>query len=297
MAHTLSDMMLGAYRSMGLATVGTATAGSSTTLSDSSLITTTQDNQFNNAVLFIISDGGATTAIAGQARKVTSYAASSGQFTFTSLAGSVNASAVYAFTTPEFGLELMTELANDALRALGPLQFMDKNTITSSSPQQEYTAQLAWKYAKPDQIDLQTRLGSTANYNDWVTLHNWSYEPSTAGATGRLIFGDQLPTGRKVRVWFRDLHHRVTASTALIDERVHLELCIISLMEKCYQFRNSLTRGSEPFDVQRWKDVEQQLQKAKGDFPIWRERRQPKIFALGDEAKDHAPWVRPYGPG
>ena len=163
MAHTLSDMMLGAYRSMGLATLGTASSGSSTTLSDSSLITTTQDNQFNNAVLFIISDGGATTAVAGQARKVTSYAASSGQFTFSSLAGQVNSSAVYAFTTPEFGLELMTELANDALRALGPLQFMDKNTITSSSPQQEYAAQLAWKYSKPDQIDLQDRKSTRLN--------------------------------------------------------------------------------------------------------------------------------------
>ena len=158
--------------------------------------------------------------------------------------------------------------------------------------------EVAWKRTTPLRIDLQTSIGSTASDNAWDTVTNWDYEPASAGSTsGCIIFGSYLPSGRKLRVWYKGAHARVSGSTDAVDERIHPELAISLLVERMYEYRNSLNRGSVPFDLQRWNDAKVQSQTAFLKYPIWKPKRKSKVLELDGDSGDHLPYVNPYGPG
>lgn len=298
MAFTLSNLLQDACRKVGILSVGLSTAGSSITLVDATLIGESADNDFRYATIFFIQSAN-STAIEGQFRTVSSYTAGTGTFAFSSLAASVTNPCTYARTTPEIHTELLIELANDALRHLGDLDFVDTATLGTSAAVDEYTNQIAWKRARPKRLELQTDISSSGSRNRWQTMYNWEIQPSSAGATGKIVFGESLPAGRDVRVWYEDVHHRVSLSTAPVDERIHPELAIASLVEKIYEYRNSLNRGSLPFDLQRWNDAKVRLNEALVRYPIYRWKRKPKLLTFGDDTMggDHGPWPPPYGPG
>lgn len=306
MAFTLNDLLIGAYRRSGLLRVGTITAGGGTTeastgFKDSSLPEETSDDDFNDGTFFLIQST-ASTAMNGQFRKITDYIGSSGEFELDSIiTGStlMNIGTRYGYTTPEFGRDLMIELANDALQAVGDIALVDKNTMISSAAVTEYQMEIAWKRAPPLEIDLQTIIDSTASRNAWTKISDWEYEPASAGSTaGRIIFGDYLPSGRKLRVWFKGSHARVDGSAGAIDARIHPELAISLLVERMYEYRNSLNRGSVPFDLQRWNDAKVQSQVAILRYPIWKPKKKSKTLDLdGDDGRDHLPYPFPYGPG
>jgi hypothetical protein len=298
--------MVGAYRRAGLLRVGSITAGGGTTeastgFKDSGLIGDTADDDFNGGTFFLIQST-ASAEMDGQFRKITDYVGSSGEFALNAvITGStlMNIGTTYGYTTPEFGRDMMVELANDALQAVGDIASIDKNTMISSAAVTEYQMEIAWKRAPPLKIDLQTIIGSTASRNAWTQLSDWEYEPASAGSTaGRIIFGDYLPSGRKLRVWFKGSHSRVSGSSGAIDARIHPELAISLLVERMYEYRNSLNRGSVPFDLQRWNDAKVQAQTAFLKYPIWKPKKKSKILDLdGDDGRDHLPFPYPYGPG
>jgi len=161
MPFTLNDLMVGAYRRAGLLRVGEITAGGGTTeastgFKDSSLIGDTADDDFNGGTFFLIQST-ASAAMDGQFRKITDYVGSSGEFELSAvITGStlMNIGTAYGYTTPEFGRDMMVELANDALQAVGDLASIDKNTMISSAAVTEYQMEVAWKRAPPLRIDL-----------------------------------------------------------------------------------------------------------------------------------------------
>lgn len=294
---TLNDILVRATRQMGMLDFVTSTAGDSTSVNAATLRSNTADDQFNNGTLFILTSTGSATSIDGQFRQITDYVASSGQFHWaTSLAANTSAGCAFAYTGPEFRTELLVELANDALRALGPLTFIDRTTVSSAN-QTAYAAAVAWKYSPPLQIDVMYGVGTSAAKPDWRPVEGWHYQPATAGNTGLIVFDGQLPVTRDIRVWYLDHHARVTLSTAAIDERIHPDLAVAAMIEKMYEFRNSRSRGGEPFDVQRWTDAKLRLEQERVRYPIWKPKRKPKILALGGDEGDHLPFPAPYGPG
>lgn len=303
MAFTLNDLLIGAYRRVGalkVSTLTTTSSGTQTTFQDATLPDDTSDDDFNDGTLFIMTATASTTS-EGHFSRITDYAASSGKFTvdpgipFSSVASSGQ---TYGYTSPEFGMALMVELANDALRSIGPLVFIDKNTLVSSAATLEYQQELAWKREEPFQIDLQTDVSSTALRNAWVTVRGWHYEPASAGSTsGRIIFDSYLPVGRKVRVWYKGDHARITADTDSVDERIHPDLAIAILVERMYEYRNSLNRGSLPFDVQRWNDAKMQAAQMRVQYQIWQPKKKSKLLLVGGDGGDHLPYPYPYGPG
>ena len=305
MAFTLNDLLIGSYRRAGLLRVSRLTGAlassvASTGFMDDSLPEDTADDDFNRGTFFLISCTG-STGMNGQFRKISDYIGSSGEFELDAvIAGSsaMNAQTTYGYTTPEFGRDLIVELANDSLQAVGDLSFIDKNTLISSAAVTEYQMEIAWKRSPPTQIDLQTTIGSTASRNAWDMMTDWEYEPASAGSTsGRIIFGEYLPSGRKVRVWYKGAHGRVAESADAIDERIHPELAVSLLVERMYEYRNSLNRGSVPFDLQRWNDAKVQAQTAMIKYPIWKPKRKSKILEIDGDGRDHLPYVNPYGPG
>ena len=283
------DLVLGAHDAIGTVSYGVSSSGSTIELKDTAESSAHADDQFRNGTIFFISS--TNTSIEQNYRRITAYDASSGQYTFSTLSSAVTTATQYAVATPEFGLTLMERLANDALRALGPLVYSAR-AIVSSANQRVYQISTVvaiggsgsfGKYSRPFRIDIQGRTGSSADNPDWLELYGWHIEPTTAGAGANIVFPRYLPANRDVRVWYEDHHVYTSASTARIDERIHPELAILALVDRAYQYRNSRSRGAQEFDVQRWNDAKRQLAEARVRWPIWRPKRKPEINVIGGE--------------
>jgi hypothetical protein len=235
----------------------------------------------------------------GQSARITDYDASSGQFVFPAMATSGGTSGLfstnieYGVATPEFNLPLMNRLSNAAVRTLGPFVYTDRS-MRSSGTQTVYTMSTLASRGNPFMVEIQGRVGSSADDPSWVTLHGWRMKPSTAGAGHQLIFPRSLPQNRDIQITFEMDHPSLLASTQIIDGRIHPELATLALVEKMYEYRNSRARGAQEFDVQRWNDAKRQLAEARIRWPIDRPKKKPKITMVGRTAPTPSIEVPPH---
>lgn len=279
MAFTQFHMHIGAHEKIGTIQYGVSSAGNTTFLNDETLSSAHADGDFDDGIIYFVSGNVKND---GQYRRIASYDASSGEFRFTTaLTTLVTAGDVYGHATPEFNFTLMNQLAEAALRTLGPFVYSDR-TMRSSANQRVYALTTNANRSKPFRIDVQTRTGSSVDNPGWTELGGWYIEPSTVGGAFNVIFPRFLPANRDIRIWYEDDHQLLAGSTSPIDSRIHPELAILALVEKMYEFRNSRARGAQDFDVQRWNDAKRQLAEARVRWPIWRPKRKPTIWALGD---------------
>ena len=309
MSFSLFDAHLSAHDYVGTAFYGTvgATTGTSQ-IEDVTESSAHADDQFNAGTIYFVRSGGtvgtSSTNLEKQSRRITDYDASSGQYTFSTIVSTaISTGTVYGVATPEFSLELMDRLTNAALRILGPFVYTAR-AIATSANQKVYQISTAvatdgsgtfGKFSRPFLVEIQSRTGSSADNPDWVELHGWKPVPTTAGAGGGIEFPRFLPANRDVRVWYEDHHTELTASTQIIDERIHPELVTLALVEKMYQYRNSRSRGATDFDIQRWSDAKQQLSEARVRWPIWRPSRQPEINVFGGGRAADQSQAPPFG--
>ena len=290
---TLFDMMLQAHTKMGTVRFDTSSAVSSVAINSQTYSSATADDDFNNGTVFLIAG---STITDQQFRRISDYIASSGEFRFSSNVSSGGSTATtFGYTTPEFPHELTVELANQSLQDIGPFVYTNRD-ITSSANQRIYSFGSTVFHGRFLRVEMQDRVGTSADDPRWIPLQNWDIIPSTRGGTNNIVFGNDLPTGRDIQIWFEQHHGRVSVSTAGIDERIHPELSALVLVEKMYEYRNSLNRGSVEFDLQRWNDAKRQVDEAKVRWPIWKPKDRPKLMIVGRGQRrggDRLPWPPP----
>lgn len=293
-AFTLFDLVIGAHEALGTITFGASSSGATTRLNDQTESSATADDQFNSGTIFFIES--TNLEIQNQFRRINDYDASSGEFRFTTaLSSAPLAGTKYAIATPEFNFFLMERLANAALRSLGPLTVIDRSIVTSAN-QHVYSLSTIIKYSNVLQVDISGRTGSTTANPEWHSVNEVEVQPSTAGAANLLIFKDQPPSGRDVRIIYEGHHPYLTDSTQFVEGTIHPELAILTLIEKMYGYRNSRSRGATDFDVQRWTDAKRQLADARIRWPIWTISRKPQLMIVGDEGLSRrGPQPPPYG--
>jgi len=293
MSFTLFDLHVQAHEKVGTIFYGQSSASTDVnSIEDQTQSSATADGQFDGGTLYITQVGSTVSTAAwsqGRFGRIIDYDASSGQFTvstagFTTVStgassGLIPAQTEYGVATPEFNLQLMNRLANAALRTLGPLVYVDR-TMQSSANQTVYALSTLATRGRPFRIDIQGRVGSSANDPSWVQLHGWYIEPSTEGAGPNVIFPRDLPANRDIRVFYEMDHQKVIASTQVIDGRLHPELVTLALVEKMYEYRNSRARGAQDFDIQRWNDAKRQLAEARIRWPIWKPKKKPQIVHI-----------------
>lgn len=294
MSFTLFDLHVQAHEKVGTIFYGQSSASTDVnSLEDQTVSSATADGQFDGGTLYITQAGStASTASWAQGKfsRILDYDASSGQFTlstagFTTVStgassGLIPAQTEYGVATPEFNLQLMNRLSNAALRALGPLVYIDR-TLQSSANQTVYALSTLATRGRPFRIDIEGRVGSSANDPSWVELHGWYIEPSTEGAGHNVIFPRDLPANRDIRIYYEADHQKLTASTQIVDGRLHPELVTLALVEKMYEYRNSRARGAQDFDIQRWNDAKRQLAEARIRWPTWRPKKKAQVLHIG----------------
>lgn len=274
MSYILGQLLYDVFDALGQATTFMASGGTNAT----AVNTGTGYTQSNLTGTLIVRETTDAAAPQNEFSAVTAFAQSTGTFTFSPVVSAAIASGdKFAFCSPLYPTYQMIESINAGLRSLGDLVLVDTTTLDTASNQTEYTAAVAWKRRSPYRIDLQGNT-SDADDNRWYQIDAWEYIPATAGSTGLIVFNDQLTPSRDIRIWYEDLHPRVEDYDDVIAEVIHPELAVAACAEKAAEWQKNRTQSGEPGIVKAWNDAVEKKAEMLARYPIWKPRRQPKLF-------------------
>lgn len=281
MANTLVDIMRNAYMRIGEWNESVATGGTTATIVDTKLVGVGVDDDWNEGRAFIVYDaGGAGAAPEGETRRISDYVDSTGTFTVdTVFSASPAATDRYGYVSEYYPWHTMIGLLNSTLQSLGRIPIVDTTTLDTVSAETEYDYELAWKRTPPYRIDMQ-RKTTGDNDNKWAEISrgSWEYIPSTAGATGLIVFQKYMPADRDLRVWYEAVHPYVQADDDAIYEHFHEELVTLALVEKALEWQNTRLQGGDDFLLSRWNDAKNQLFQAKQEYITWKPPRRAKLM-------------------
>jgi hypothetical protein len=262
--------------------VDLATGGSTTTIVSGNLDPENQeDDAYKGGLAIILRDSaGANAAPEGEFSRISGFVADTGTFTVSTLSAAVASGDQFGYTSPQFPLQDMLVLLNNALEDLGDMPLVDTTTLDTIAGDSEYAAAVAWKRARPYRIDIQGRTGDSAD-NQWEETTDWEWVPAAAGSAGRIIFGHYPLGSRDIRVWYRDVHGTVNAYSDVINERIDPELIVRAMV---YQIRNWQVErddGSDDGLKQKWNKAKADLDEIKLLRPIPKPKRKPKLLIVG----------------
>jgi hypothetical protein len=279
----LSKLLQAVYAELGQLQVSTATAGGDDFVTDSKMANTGgKDDVWKNGTVIIVEDAGeAGAAPEGEIKLVTGYDDATGKFTVESnFSAQPAAGDVYAVVSEYYPLYTMIELMNAGLRGLGDIPLIDTATLETASGQTEYAAALAWKRRPPLRIDYQGNPGDADN-NQWVRVYDWEFAPAAPGSTGMIVFWNELPIGRDLRIWYLDSHPRLNSFDDSVAEVISPELAVAACVERALRWQNSRLGGGDAFMMERWNEAKIELGRAILQHPIWRPGRAARSRLAG----------------
>ncbi len=278
MAFTLSNLLQAIYAELGQFHASTATGGSTTTVVDGKQAGKHSIDAWKDGAVFIVQADGA--APEWEFKRVSAYADSTGTFTLESALTAAAASGdTFGFVSEYYPLQTMIELVNAALRSLGDIALVDTTTLDTAAGKTEYAASVAWKRRRPLAIDYQGRTGASGD-NDWVRVYDWELVPAAPGSAGLIVFNEELPAGRDIRIWYVDSHPRVSSYSHIVSETLTPELAIAAGVERALRWQNSRLDGQDLLLLQRWNDAKIELARSRLLYPIWTPRRVSKFLSI-----------------
>jgi hypothetical protein len=285
MAFTLANLLTSALKSLGSLSSSTATGGGTTTVIDTTQTTeltgrTTNDMRYGT--IFITRDaGGAGAAPEGEFSIISAFAPSTGTTTVTpAFTQAVAVGDKYSFSSMAYPLDQMIELANDALKDLGPVVCVDSTTLDTDSTHTEYAVAVGWK-REILKVMVQNKT-TDSNDNQWAEVHGWRYAPAAGGTAGRLIFDMYPYDSHDLQVWYLGDHPTLTVATSVINEHLDPELVVRALVAKALEWKNMRMSGNNPFLVQAWNRAEQRLSERKLTHLPYRPSRKSRLMIVRD---------------
>lgn len=273
----LTDALQAIYGSISLGDVHLATGGSATTTIDALV----EDGDEEGSIIVISTTDG--LAPQGEFGQISDFDEFTFKWTHDTLSAVVGAGDRVLINSDELKLHDAIEIANRAMDRIGKLQRVDTATLETVEGQSEYAVAVAWKFGKPQRIDLQTRTDN-ANDHGWRPEENWDYIPAGPNATGLLVFYDPLLAGRDIRIWYLVAHPRLVLWGDYIDEVIAEELMRSACTAEALDF---LVRrdgqGADP-ELKRARDIAAiDFARAKVDNRLYREpntagRRPPRAY-------------------
>ncbi len=281
MSYRLWMLLRDAYQELGELQAAKATGGSTTSVVDSKLIQSGKDDDWNGGAVIILEDAGGAGAVPeGEFARVTDYTNSTGTLTIDTLSASVENGDIYGLVSSYYPLRQMIEIVNLALRGLGDIGLVDTMTLETAAGKREYAAPVVWKRRPPVQVDIQTHTGDGDDHR-WRPLYDWEFVPAAAGSEGLIVFKSQPPVGRDLRVWYRDLHSRVSSYSDVIHETIHPALAAAAVVEKALIWQASRLEGENGFMLHRLNDAKVELARMKQLYPVWKQGRKARMGLAG----------------
>ena len=92
-----------------------------------------------------------------------------------------------------------------------------------------------------------------------------------------IVFNEELPQGRDIRIQYVDSHPRVSLFNDVISETISPDLALAAATERAIRWQNSRQGGVDPYLLTRWNDAKIELARARVQYPIWTPGRVPKL--------------------
>lgn len=263
--YQLSHLLQDAWHRMGQMRRWAVTGGSTTTVvnTDWALSEEPVYEDDDPALIFgtavVIEDaGGAGAAPEGEFAMITDYDSSTSTMTIDTITAAVASGDKVGIVSPLFPVEDMISLANIALRRLGDIDLVD-TSLTTTGGVTEYTMPTTVR-----QRPIRVRVATNTDVGDnaWAEVQGWQVIPATSGSNWTLVM-PEIADGYSVEILYRGLHPEVTAYDSDINEAVHPELVLCSLIAEAYQWYNNQVGGSNQYFLQRENKAIQDLEAAR----------------------------------
>lgn len=198
---------------------GKATGGGTTSIADSTLPGSYDDDSFKNALAFIHST---TDGLAPQAQfsVVSAYVDSTGTFTVdTAYTAAVTSGDFYSIADPQYKKVPVLRVVNDALRNFGMIPLVD-TSLTTAADTLEYTLPLALKSFPLIKVELGNVTDGFEELSDYYVL------PAAVGSQSKLVFNSQpqydgaTAANCTLRIWYNDYHPAVDSYDDIISENI-----------------------------------------------------------------------------
>ena len=236
-AFQATNLWQGVYDKLKQTKGLTATGGSTTTIVDTALSTSYQDDDLVGFTAFVTYDaGGAGAAPEGEAKRVSDYVAST--FTLTTAAFTVAVAAGDEITLARgslFPFADLKRLCNNALRALGEVVNVD-TSLTVAASQTEYDVPSGVDYRSIKDVQYQHNTGDSDD-NDYVSIPFKVIPDSDLGEADATIEIAQFDSGGALRIISTGPHVPLRDYDDPISIDIHPELAISACALACARWK------------------------------------------------------------
>jgi hypothetical protein len=255
----LGELLEAVYRGMHDEIVdGIATGGSTTSITDTSIITKYPDAKFKNWIAF--------DSVTNQYAVITGNINATGVVSFPAIATAVVAGDTYAICKATVPINTLLKLCNDGLNMLGMIWQEDHSLVTAASTR-NYNLPVATK--KQDLLSVHLR--DVNNFR--FTAPNYDIIPAVGGtATTTLQFKSQPLVGAigtndyHIVINYMADHPVLTAYSSAINDTITDKLAVLACMEQALHWKVMPKR--KKLDMDNWIEARTLYEEALRMYPI-----------------------------
>jgi hypothetical protein len=272
MTYILSNMIRDAMRFQGIDAfdIRTATGGSVTTFVDTTLADKYGDDELMDGFVLVLRT---TDMIAplGEFARISAYVEATQTATIATLSAAIDSGDKIMICPSDYPLNVMIELANDALRDAGEISVV--STVTDAiADAREYTLPVAYKNLVS--VDYQG-VNDDTDDNSWVPVSGYEVVPSAGGADALIILPYAIEVDYHIRFKYNSFHPEVSLCSDPINESITPPLGALTLADKIMQWHGVTNENSNYANK-----ILSELNDAKRDYPVRRLKRKPQFFTF-----------------
>ena len=266
------------YQSTDAYDIRVATGGSTTTFVDTTMEDRYGDEELKDGTLIVIRDVN-SAAPEGEFARIDSYSEATNTITLdTTLSDGIGTGDTCMIILPDYPLRILKEIANDALRDMGPM-FGTANTtaLTTLAGITEYD--LSVDYAGNNVIgDVYIQTNKETDNNQWEKIYGWKLQHHTEGETPvTLILDREYDAGYTIWVVGRKYHYIIGDFDDYINDMVPEQLAILTYADKLMQWH-----GVDDSNINYANKIQAELAEAKRMYKVVRPPIPTKFLTWGD---------------
>jgi hypothetical protein len=277
-AKSLFDLTYEVAAELGILYYSTVTGGTSTTTFTDTTFRTEADDTWNGGSVWLTYDaGGAAAAPQGEYSAVSDFVNSTSLVTVTTAFSTLcAASDEYAIADKKYPLSDLKMAVNRAVRDVGMVPTVNSTAIDTAAAQTEYTLPAAANHDLRE-VALEWNTSDTNDYQ-WYPIRNWYLQRSAAGTADLLVFQEQPPYPRDVRLTYMAPPAKLVASTDYLHEAINYKRVIYRATVHALNQRLAKTHDTSDYYQKMLQDAERRADQADLMYPVRAPKKLGKIM-------------------
>ena len=280
MTFNLFELTHKVARELGVVYAGTCTAGSATTIADTTLSRFDNDyfNKVDKGTAWILHDAaGAGGAPEGEYGRITDFVSTTGVVTIETLSTAVASGDRYALVTDQVPLNQIISSINATIEEY-TVPVVNSTAIVIADNQTEYT--LPFTHGKLLKCWYQ---GDTSDDDDnrWMPMPRgwWEIQTAAAGTADTIRFRHQFSSTHAIMLEYETNHAPLYNSTHMLHEHVPMPLVVYpAALDLAWWMKDDTNTDEKDSRIMK---LEQKAARAQAQYKIEKPKRGNKTWALG----------------